>query len=281
MLHEFSDKLYQPLELELEVIAEHHTAPIDKITVALKKVLSALYALREYLHEHPFTDIQQEILFFKEIKPKYLCLYIFHQERYKIQTTAPVGSKKTIKKYYEEELLFIRRFFERHAFEYQYYKLNATEMDERLFVRGRFPAVSLFPEIAEIDPLFSSSHDYLFSKIKAFERLQKFLTQVISNLENVQAEIPVEKNKKLRQPTKFNLSVDQLGLCARAADDARLIIGKSFNAICEELAPYLSSNEKERISAGSLRSNAYTGENTDKLTLIHLLEKMIWFIKGY
>jgi hypothetical protein len=32
--------------------------------------------------------------------------------------------------------------------------------------------------------------------------------------------------------TKINLSVDQIGLIARAADDARLLDGRSFTKIC-------------------------------------------------
>lgn len=213
MLSEFNEKLYQRLEEELDAVKSRETELLEKVNASLSRIRTAIYTLREYIKDHPFEDIEEEIYFFKELKPQYYSLYIYHLEVYNIQAFAPCGSIHEIKNYYQKELQYIKRFFDRHAFEYQYYRLKATELDERFFVRGRFPSIPVFPEIAAVDPLFSSSHDYLFSKIKAFEQLQFYLQQAVRHIEPLPdgtLSIPHKKTGRLRW-TGESINLVELG----------------------------------------------------------------------
>ena len=125
----------------------------------------------------------------------------------------------------------------------------------------------------------STSFDLLFAKFIAYERLQ---SRIVAELNGEQDELQIQvADDKPQSTTKINLSVDQIGLIARAADDARLLNGRSFNKICEELAPCIATAEKAKVSPNSLRSNAYLAEYSDKQNVIKTLEKMIDFIKGY
>jgi hypothetical protein len=77
------------------------------------------------------------------------------------------------------------------------------------------------------------------------------------------------------------LSVDQIALILRGAKDAKAILAKSFDALFEALAPYISSAEREDISWKSMRSKAFNGEDRDILIVIALLKEMIIILEGY
>lgn len=85
--------------------------------------------------------------------------------------------------------------------------------------------------------------------------------------------------KSLPRKTTIRLSVDQLGILLRAADQTKLLDAPSFSHVCETMAPVLSTPDREEISPRSLRSNAYPSENSDKLVTIRSLEKMIQWIR--
>lgn len=77
------------------------------------------------------------------------------------------------------------------------------------------------------------------------------------------------------------LSVDQLGIIFRSADETKVIIAGSFSAVCQTVAPYLSTERRENIAWDSMRSNSNRPEERDKAVVIAALEKMIGKIKEY
>lgn len=77
------------------------------------------------------------------------------------------------------------------------------------------------------------------------------------------------------------LSVDQIGLILRAADDTRLIEARSLSQVFKSMVPYLSTSNKTDISFDSMRSSTYRPETPDKEKAIAALERMIAKIKDY
>jgi len=77
------------------------------------------------------------------------------------------------------------------------------------------------------------------------------------------------------------LSIDQLGLILRAADDLRVIHAKSLNEVFKTIVPYLSTPYKEELSSGSMRAKSYSPEERDKQVAIETLERIIIKIKEY
>lgn len=77
------------------------------------------------------------------------------------------------------------------------------------------------------------------------------------------------------------LSVDQIGLILRAADDTRLIQSTSMSQVFKSIVPYLSTANKTDISFDSMRASTYHPETPDKEKAIAALERMIAKIKDY
>lgn len=78
-----------------------------------------------------------------------------------------------------------------------------------------------------------------------------------------------------------NLSVDQIGIILKAADDTRLIISRSLSYIYRSLVPYLATEKIRKISWNSMRTSVYKIEPADKEQVIFALENMIKRIRGY
>ncbi len=269
----------QQLEQDLKAIEQANFLPCKNLSDSLQIIKAKLAKVAKHIRDNPFKDELEEIIFFKKIIPRFYSCWIFAIASYQLELNKPCGTLETCKSYFEDELKVIQRYFNQNAFYYHYYKSGACELDSVCFVRGAEMESIPVTEIHLSDNDLSTSFDLLFAKFIAYEKLQAFILSQLNEENNIIE--PEPEVVKPRHTTKINLSVDQIGLIARAADDARLLNGRSFNKICEELAPCIATAEKDNISPNSLRSNAYLAEFSDKENVIKTLYKMIDFIKGY
>jgi RteC protein len=206
MIQKFSEKLYQKLERELEQIAIEVSDPLLKMKTALKPIAFALKQLRNFLNENPFSAKEDEIRFFKYIKPNFYCWQIYFTELYTIESRIPLGETKAQLEHFRKELLYIERFFSQYQFHYQYYKLNANELDDLYFIRGVEIQSVLLPELPDPDPNFSTNSDYLFAKMKAYDMLKDWLEHKIMEIKN-----PDSKNQNSID-TKLKWTGDTINL---------------------------------------------------------------------
>ncbi|WP_462267721.1 RteC domain-containing protein [Mucilaginibacter sp.] len=209
----YFDEAYLKLEDELEVIARNENDPLKKMDLSLNVIRNALKTLKEYILTHPFEDKKEEIHFFKKIKPKFYCLMIFEMKVYQIITNVPRSSEEQVRNYYLEELKYIRRALNQNQFQYQYYRLGADELDTLYFVRNITSDSALVPEIPDIDPSFSTSCDYLFSKFMAYEMIELQLEAVLNQPNEAQKNIFIRPGRKLK-PLKWTgdpINIVELG----------------------------------------------------------------------
>lgn len=95
----------------------------------------------------------------------------------------------------------------------------------------------------------------------------------------------IEKTKEVVQKEKTKLlsvlSVDQMALILRAADDLKIVMARSLNSVFKNIVPYLSTPYQENISYDSMRSKSYSAEMRDKEIVIETLKQMIKKINEY
>lgn len=96
------------------------------------------------------------------------------------------------------------------------------------------------------------------------------------------SEVPnlITKNKE-KQKIVAHLSVDQMALILRAADDLRIIVARSLNSVFKSIVPHLSTPNQKNISYDSMRSKSYSAESRDKEVVIDMLRQMINKINEY
>jgi hypothetical protein len=182
MIQEISSRLLKQLEDDLEQTCFQIKDPFQRWATSLKLIRDALKKLKSHVDQHSFKDKAEEIPIFKYIKPSFYQWNIYYTELYEIETNLPKDDVEKQILFLELELQYIGRFFRQHVFLYQYYKMNADELDNLYFVRGAEVQSVLLPNVPDLDPGFSTSCDYLFSKFKAFENLKEWVTERLLSL---------------------------------------------------------------------------------------------------
>ena len=121
MLIKYSEELYAQMEAQLENINGSLKEAIQNLTESLFCITTALNLLKRFIHEHPFKDPEDEVDFFKHVKPRFYSWYIYVVELYHILSAVPSGTDQMIRDYFMDELKIINRYFTIHQFYYQYF----------------------------------------------------------------------------------------------------------------------------------------------------------------
>ncbi len=147
-------------------------------------IQSTIRELKEFIHNYTFKDQQEEILFFKEIKPQFIRELIYFTELFYIEANKPIGDRNVLEAYYRQVIQRNRMYFERNHALYVYYRSGKTMYDSLYFLRES-DEEPLHPEyMLDIDLRFSTIHSFKLAKLQAFENLQHYLNNVIFLLDH-------------------------------------------------------------------------------------------------
>ncbi|MBC8111964.1 MAG: RteC domain-containing protein [Verrucomicrobia bacterium] len=151
---------------------------------SLYKAKACLNRLREFMLNYTFKSVEEEILFFKEIKPLFTSHVIYFLRVFQIESQRPTGSIETQKAYFNSQMNHMSRFFNDNLDFYQYYRAKSSYLDDKYFIRGR-EDIRLYLEniYAFSDAEFCTSHDLTVAKIMANDRLQPYLQNELDKLE--------------------------------------------------------------------------------------------------
>ena len=164
---------------------------IEGCEISLQESLKMIDSLKgfmvdlraRFLEKDPINS-QEEINFFKNMKPQLLSLLIYFNKIHSIELKRPNGSNEIQRDYYMKEQDRLTYFFDNNIDFYQYYRSNAIHLDEYYFLRGRtYPSLCVDSSQFVQDPLFSTGYDYKVSKILANEMLRIYLNKKLQSLE--------------------------------------------------------------------------------------------------
>lgn len=180
MITKFSDRLYADLNKDLNALALEEEQLIKRLERAIHIFLKYLRKLKDYCKLNDPGTPEEEILFFKTIKPKFKSQLIFHQSLLNIEIRKPIGDGQVVSDYFANEIKILHHFFESNLSFYQYVRTASTYLDEYYFVRGNYD-VHLDPDqcIIDFDPMFSTTHDHKLAQVMASELMQEHLEQTI------------------------------------------------------------------------------------------------------
>ncbi len=221
-----------------------------------------IHALKNKLHESGFKNEQEEICFFKEMKPQVLSKLLYFNKIYTIELKRPNGSNLIQKNYYEHELNSLTFFFNRNLDFYQYYRSNAMHLDDYYFRRGK-PNIRLGVDSSLFinDTTFSTCYDYKVAKILSNEMLRIYLNKKLQQIDNLSE---YSGNKQTNQKNKWTatkVAAIELGYAIYAAKvidngkaDIREIMTALQNVLGIDLGDYyrtyiaIKSRKKDRTA---------------------------------
>ena len=165
---------------ELKAEKKHH---LEYAQFALAETDTAIRTLKSWVITHDFDCWENEITFFKHLKPQFIAKFIYYSKVISVLSSLPHSGTKLKKNMYEAELEALRYFSLENREFISYWRRNATYMDLKYFLRFKYDLdVKLAPDVHSYDERFSTSHDHLISQIIACDEYENFLTAQISRL---------------------------------------------------------------------------------------------------
>lgn len=200
---------YQLQEIFLDILHRVNTeiqiieCQESDILVSSKRIVDilqkSLSELKKTVINYHFKNNDEEIHFFKELKPQLMSKIIYYNSIYRIELNFPNGSDDVGRQYIGNELNRLTAFFDKNLIFYQYYRINSTYMDEKYFLRGK-PDIRILVDNFnfETDPQFSTMYDFKVAKILANELLRIYLVNRIHSLDKN------ERRRKQQQDGGFS-----------------------------------------------------------------------------
>lgn len=183
MIH-FTSQLKKEVDIKIEQIECSEISAVTKSSEASRILADAFKQLKTFILPYTFTSEEEEILFFKEIKPRLCFRLIYYRKVYNIEMNRPTGVEmqreylcdvlNDINKYNGKRLDFIR-----------YYRSGSTHLDSLFFLRGKADTEQYLETFYyELDPDFTTNCDFKVTKILANDMLSTYLMHEIELLNN-------------------------------------------------------------------------------------------------
>jgi hypothetical protein len=174
--------------------------PILRSENAINLIINSILKLKAIFEKEKSKSQEQEIDFFKNIKPKFTSKLIYYNAIFKIETKKPHGGERILKKYLNNELDKLKRYFDNNLDFYKYYRTGSNYLDHKYFTRGKFDIkLALDSFYFEVDHTFSTSHDFKVAKIMAHDLIQVYLEDKLLMIENREPKEKSQVNPKLKQ----------------------------------------------------------------------------------
>lgn len=206
-----------------KILAQIHHQE-DKLSSQMMPTADEAYQMTLFLNEMlctikakvlqaGFTNEQQEIDFFKNIKPQILGKLIYYNKVFRIETTCPVSNGKIHQSYYENLLKTLKSEYKESICNedfYRYYRAGRTDRDQSYFRLGQINYHDgLKSGVFEIDLSFSTYYDNKIAHIIANELLYTYMLTKINPEENPDTILQnLEANKDMAWTNSQNAIIE-------------------------------------------------------------------------
>lgn len=181
-------KILSQIRLQEDRLSSQMIGTADEayqMTLFLKELL---FKIKADVLQAGFKNEQQEIEFFKNIKPQILGKLIYYNKVFRIETTCPVSNGRMHLSYYENQLKALKSEYKESICNedfYRYYRADRTDRDQTYFRLGQINYHDgLKSGVFEIDLSFSTYYDNKIAHIIANELLYTYLLTKINPEDN-------------------------------------------------------------------------------------------------
>jgi hypothetical protein len=175
--------LYHTYMRQLQQLRSEETEILQQAKKSVDAGMRTMNELRGYIITNPFKAQQEEIFFFKEVKPLFQCQLVYWLKVLNYELNKPTGTYADREGYILGELHSMKLFFDNNIDFYRYCRSGGTNRDARYFSHAKNEShADLDIDLLDTDPQFSSSHDSKLSRLLAYEMLADFLNSELGTL---------------------------------------------------------------------------------------------------
>lgn len=190
----FTDTLYKEMLETLKEAFLDSSSLLCKAERSYRIAETLILKLRDFIAEYAFQDKQEEIHFFKKVKPQFQKEVIYWSEIIQIEVNRPLPGSVEDKRYPKILLQGIEQYLTRNRWLYTYYRLGSTHEDELLFLREKAYGPFLPDGNIDADPIFSTTASSTLARILAMEEIAQWLNSQKADKGRLQ---PEEDGRKL------------------------------------------------------------------------------------
>jgi hypothetical protein len=212
MIFKFSERLYEDLNHALGALRLDEKQVMKRLVESIKTCIQYFTRLRDFFKEHPLKDKADLIRFFKEVKPKFKAMLIFHQALLRIESRRTIGDNAALSDYYVKEVKALIRYFKDHQDFYRYVRSGDTYLDDYYYLPGVFN-IHLDPDenLVDADTAFCTGHDTQLAHVIAHELLAEHLEKTILRLNNQEdSDLYTFIEEEMMIWTQTNLALSEL-----------------------------------------------------------------------
>lgn len=179
------EKIVKELDYNLDFLEKETEGVLEKAEESIRITKRALKQIKILFLRKKLIPKNEEILFFKNMKPYVFSKLIYYVKLFSIESKRPRSSNKSQVKYFNNHIDRLQNYFNDNLEFYHYFRRGAIFLDEEYFIRGKAD-IRLFPDSLSFftDDKFSTSHDTTVATIMAYDMLIIYLKREIDKLEN-------------------------------------------------------------------------------------------------
>lgn len=166
-------------DMKKRAISKH-----EKAKKIIPLTIKTLHQLKSSVLENGFNSKDEEILFFKVLKPKIFSQLIFYTKVKQVEETLLcLGFTKDKKRYLSSELRLLSQFYQRNREFCDYMNNNLAYLDDKYFVRNASQH-QLFDDtlLSILDGEFSTYYDHKVAYLLAFNSLSAYLHSKVESI---------------------------------------------------------------------------------------------------
>lgn len=169
---------------EIDQLIHSGETPLEMAEKAIALCTTTLLNLHNIVEKEDFKSMEEEINYFRNIKPIPMSYLIYFSKVSNCEVSIPkVGVEHKVR-FLKKEIKKINKFFNRQNCFVYYMEQNHHNLDHEFFTRnhrGKFylgPLLTCFQ-----DPKFSASHDMLWAMIQAMFRYIQYIRERLQQLQ--------------------------------------------------------------------------------------------------
>lgn len=193
-------KILSQIKSQEEKLSSQEMQMADEAFEMILFLKEMLTAIKTEILKEGFSNEQEEIDFFKNIKPQILGKLIYYNKIFRIETTCPVNTGKMYYHYFENQFAILKSEYQESICNedfYRYYRAHRTDRDHYYFRLGQINYhEGLKSGVFEIDINFSTYYDNKVAHIIANELLYSYLLNKIDFAEKPDMILPGANTNK-------------------------------------------------------------------------------------
>ena len=205
-MRKFTERLYDDMLLQIHQIEGTGVSGFDYYNSCYQTVYDTCKKLKEFILAYRFESMEDEIKFFKEIKPRFSSQLIYYIELIQVEIQKPpAAEKKELIKYYKKVSQNYSSSASRNQIFLHYIRTKQESGDHILFVRSSGDTDILQVDFLDLDDKFSTPASNELARIKSHEMVVKYLSKKMAVLKKSTSALNLPSHSLLWTESKVSL----------------------------------------------------------------------------